>query len=151
MNDNRMIMSYTYEYPRPAVTVDCLVFSIENEHVWLMLIQRDRPPFEKSWALPGGFVEIDENLPDAAYRELKEETGITDIKLRQFRAFGKPGRDPRGRTISIVYYGFVDSEKTTAMAGSDARNVDWFDINDLPPLAFDHDQIIEKARRKLGI
>lgn len=144
-------MSYTYEYPRPAVTVDCLVFSKENDRVRLMLIQRDRPPFEESWALPGGFVEIDEDLPDAAYRELKEETGITDIELRQFRAFGKPGRDPRGRTISIVYYGFVDPEKTQATAGSDARNVDWFNINNLPELAFDHDKIIEMAREKLGI
>ncbi|MEF8811585.1 MAG: NUDIX hydrolase [Bacteroidales bacterium] len=144
-------MSYTYEYPRPAVTVDCLVLSKENEQVWLMLIRRDKPPFEKSWALPGGFVEIDEDLDEAAYRELKEETDISDIELRQFRAFGKPGRDPRGRTISIVYYGFVDSEKTTAIAGSDARNVDWFEINDLPPLAFDHDEIIEMARRKLEI
>jgi 8-oxo-dGTP diphosphatase len=144
-------MSYTYEYPRPAVTVDCLVFSKENGRVCLMLIQRDRPPFEESWALPGGFVEIDEDLPDAAYRELKEETGITDIELGQFRAFGKPGRDPRGRTISIVYYGFVDPEKTMATAGSDARNVDWFDINNLPELAFDHDKIIEMARDKLGL
>ncbi len=144
-------MSYTYEYPRPAVTVDCLVLSKENEQVWLMLIRRDKPPFEKSWALPGGFVEIDEDLDEAAYRELKEETDISDIELRQFRAFGKPGRDPRGRTISIVYYGFVDSEKTTAIAGSDARNVDWFEINDLPPLAFDHDEIIEMARRKLEV
>ncbi|MFW6103950.1 MAG: NUDIX domain-containing protein [Bacteroidota bacterium] len=144
-------MSYTYEYPRPAVTVDCLVFSKENEHVWLMLIQRDKAPFEKFWALPGGFVEIDEDLDEAAYRELKEETSISDIKLRQFRAFGKPGRDPRGRTISIVYHGFVDPGKTAATAGSDARNVDWFDINDLPPLAFDHDEIIEMARRKLEI
>jgi 8-oxo-dGTP diphosphatase len=144
-------MSYTYEYPRPAVTIDCLVFSKENGSVRLMLIQRDRPPFEESWALPGGFVEMDEDLPDAAYRELKEETGITEIELRQFRAFGKPGRDPRGRTVSIVYYGFANPGKTTATAGSDARNVDWFDINNLPPLAFDHDQIIETAREELEI
>ena len=144
-------MSYTYEYPRPAVTVDCLVFSRGQGKLWLMLIQRERPPFQGAWALPGGFVEIDEDLPDAAYRELKEETGINDIELDQLRAFGKPGRDPRGRTISIVYYGFVDPEKTTATAGSDARNVDWFDINDLPPLAFDHAKIIEMARKKLGL
>jgi len=144
-------MGYTYEYPRPAVTVDCLVFSKENGHLYLLLIQRDRPPFENSWALPGGFVEIDEDLDEAAYRELKEETDISDIKLNQFRAFGKPGRDPRGRTISIVYYGFVDTEKTTAIAGSDARNVDWFDVTDLPPLAFDHDKIIEMALQELGL
>ena len=144
-------MSYTYEYPRPAVTVDCLIFSRNHGNIRLMLIQRDLPPFENSWALPGGFVEIDEDLDEATYRELKEETDISGIELRQFRAFGKPGRDPRGRTISVVYYGFADNEKNLARAGSDARNVDWFDINDLPPLAFDHDKIIEKAREELGI
>ncbi|MGM0530211.1 MAG: NUDIX domain-containing protein [Bacteroidota bacterium] len=144
-------MSYTYDYPRPAVTVDCLVFSRDNRNLRLILIQRDRPPFEKSWALPGGFVEIDEDLDEAAYRELKEETNISDLELRQFRAFGKPGRDPRGRTISIVYYGFADNEKTRPKAGSDAKNVGWFDINDLPALAFDHDQIIEMAREELRV
>ena len=142
-------MSYTYEYPRPAVTVDCLVFSRENDKLWLMLIQRDRPPFQESWALPGGFVEIDEDLEEAAYRELKEETGINDIELGQFRTFGKPGRDPRGRTISIVYYGFTYNDSNLPQAGSDARNVDWFDVTDLPPLAFDHDKIIEMALQEL--
>lgn len=144
-------MSYTYEFPRPAVTVDMLVFSKRNDKTVLLLIQRDKPPFESSWAFPGGFVEIDETLDHAAYRELEEETGITETRLKQFKAFGEPGRDPRGRTISIVYYGFVDDEKKHLRAGSDARKADWFDINDLPPLAFDHDQIIEQAWEELEL
>jgi len=138
-------MSYTYTYPRPAVTVDCLIFSRSGENIQLLLIQRDNQPFEGSWALPGGFVEIDEPLESAAHRELEEETGIHDIRLEQFHTFGKPGRDPRGRTISVVYYGFMDHQSQEAAAGSDARNARWFDILHLPELAFDHHEIIQRA------
>jgi 8-oxo-dGTP diphosphatase len=142
-------MSYTYNYPRPAVTVDCLIFCRFASGWHILLIQRDKPPFEGTWAFPGGFVDIDEPLPAAAERELEEETGLKGTKLEQFRTFGQPGRDPRGRTISVVYYGFIDAPHDNPQAGSDARNARWFDIHDLPPLAFDHSQIIEMALERL--
>lgn len=138
-------MAYTYKYPRPAVTTDCLLFSRSNEQLYLLLIQRDNPPFEGKWAFPGGFVEIDENIDDAAYRELKEETGIENITLYQFKTYGEIDRDPRGRTISVVYYGFVNPEDKVAIAGSDAKATKWFPVNNLPELAFDHDKIIREA------
>jgi 8-oxo-dGTP diphosphatase len=144
-------MPYTYDYPRPAVTVDCLLFSRQDGRVDVLLIQRDKPPFEGAWALPGGFVDIEEPVMTAAKRELEEETGLKDIPLEQFYTFGTPGRDPRGRTISIVYYGFADRAQQTAHAGSDARNVRWFEIHNLPPLAFDHDEIISLAIKKLAL
>lgn len=145
-------MSYTYKYPRPAVTTDCLIFTKQTLPE-ILLIERKNPPFESKWALPGGFVEMDEDLEESAKRELQEETGLTNIPLSQLQTFGKPGRDPRGRTISVVYYGFIKSEeeKQQAIAGSDAKNVNWFDLNHLPSLAFDHDEIIRVARNKLTI
>jgi len=142
-------MSYTYTYPRPAVTVDCLIFRKVSGRWQLLLIQRDKPPFEAKWALPGGFVEIDEPLKTAAQRELKEETGLDETELKQFRTFGQPGRDPRGRTISVVYYGFLDGPAQTPNAGSDARHAQWFRLDELPGLAFDHDQIIQMAKEQL--
>jgi 8-oxo-dGTP diphosphatase len=138
-------MAYTYKYPRPAVTTDCLIFSRSGNQLYLLLIQRDSPPFEGKWAFPGGFVEIDENLDDAAYRELKEETGIVHTSLFQFKTYGEVNRDPRGRTISIVYYGFINSDNDMSKAGSDARAVKWFSVNNLPELAFDHNEIITEA------
>ncbi len=136
-----MKMSYTYKYPRPAVTVDCLVVRKEPE-LQLLLIQRKCPPFENEWALPGGFVEMDEDLIEAAKRELKEETGIDGIDLFQLQTFGKPGRDPRGRTISIVFWGKYVDKKIT-IAGDDAKDSKWFTISELPKLAFDHDDILK--------
>ena len=144
-------MSYTYDYPRPMVTVDCLVFSRRKDATHLLLIQRDKPPYEGSWALPGGFVDMDETLPKAAMRELEEETNLKDISLQQFQTFGDPGRDPRGRTISVVYFGFTNHAQADTHAGSDARNARWFSIDSLPPLAFDHDQIIGLAIKKLDL
>ena len=138
-------MPYTYNYPRPAVTIDCLLFYKTNNQTYLLLIQRKQSPFKEKWAFPGGFVEIDENLEDAAYRELKEETGITNTTLYQFKTYGDIDRDPRGRTISVVYYGIVNPEAQTAQAGSDAKAAKWFPIDNLPELAFDHDKIIREA------
>ncbi len=94
------------------------------------------------WALPGGFVEIEEDLEDGANRELEEETGLKEIELSQFKSYGKPGRDPRGRTISVVYYGYLTNENQEAKAGDDAAETGWFTIGDLPELAFDHEEII---------
>ncbi|MBE9491462.1 MAG: NUDIX hydrolase [Bacteroidetes bacterium] len=142
-------MSYTYDYPRPAVTVDCIILSQSSDTFEVMLIKRDKPPFEGNWALPGGFVDIDETLEEAVKRELSEETGLTGISLFQLYTFGAVDRDPRHRTISIVYYGFVDRRNADPVAGDDARAVRWFNIKDLPPLAFDHNEILHMAEEKV--
>lgn len=137
-------MIYTYAYPRPAVTVDMIVIKAVNDLPQILLIERKNEPFKNQWALPGGFVDIDEEIEDAAYRELEEETSISDIKLNQFRAFGKLGRDPRGRTISIIYCGQLVNENQKIEAGDDAKNLKWFSIDDLPELAFDHCHIVKE-------
>jgi len=144
-------MVYTYNYPRPAVTVDCLILHKQGDSISLLLIKRDKPPFENKWAFPGGFVEIDENLETAAFRELKEETNLDSIELTQLQTFGKVDRDPRGRTISVVYYGFLEDKDKIAWAGSDARDTGWFPLTDLPDLAFDHDEIVRLAITKLNL
>jgi len=137
-------MSFTYPYPRPAVTVDIIVIRSTSE-AKVLLIKRKNEPFEGCWALPGGFVDVDEGLKDAAYRELFEETALKKIYLEQFYTFGDKGRDPRGHNVSIVFWGYNDgSEK--AVAGDDASHLEWFDLFNLPPLAFDHKEVIEKFK-----
>ncbi len=138
-------MAYTYDYPRPMVTVDCLIFNNVKAPAKILLIQRKNPPFEGFWALPGGFIEMDETLMESALRELKEETGIVLSKLEQIHTFGDLGRDPRGRTISVAFAGFVPKE-LPAVAADDAAKAAWFPIDQLPKLAFDHAEII-----RLGI
>src|SRR3989339_1144984 len=139
-------MPYTYDYPRPMVTVDILVFSkSQDADTEILLIQRKHNPYKHCWALPGGFIEMDETLEQSALRELEEETGITDVSLSQFYTFGNPGRDPRGRTVSVIFYCFSDRKKLNAKAGDDAAHLDWFDISKLPELAFDHTDIVKKA------
>lgn len=135
-------MIYTYAYPRPAVTVDIIVLKKVKDTFHILLIERKSEPYKNQWALPGGFVDIDEEIDDAAYRELQEETSISDIKLNQYSTFGKIGRDPRGRTISIVYTGFLENEEQEIKAGDDAKNLKWFPVSKLPELAFDHLDII---------
>ena len=142
-------MAYTYEYPRPAVTVDSVVFSRFTDDWKVLLIRRANPPFKDCWALPGGFVEMDEKLVESAERELKEETGLTGIPLEQFRAYGDPGRDPRGRTVGVIFYGFTNSENSTAKGGDDAAEACWFSISDFPELAFDHGIILTDLIEKL--
>lgn len=142
---------YTYEHPRPAVTIDCLVLTFDGAKLWLLLIKRDREPFAGSWALPGGFIDIDEPLESAAQRELREETGLQLNELRQFRAFGAPGRDPRGRTVAVVFFGFCPWEKRQVQGGDDAREANWFPWQRVPPLAFDHDQIVNDFRQFLRL
>jgi len=135
---------FTYPYPRPMVTVDTVLFSGTGPSLKILLIQRKQNPFAGRWALPGGFVDMDETLETAVARELEEETGLRGIALRQLHTFGDPGRDPRGRTISVVYWGHV--RETSAVAGADdAADARWWPVSDLPELAFDHAVIIEHA------
>ncbi|MGB6037201.1 MAG: NUDIX hydrolase [Cryomorphaceae bacterium] len=129
--------------PEIKVTVDAVIFSERAGVKHLLLVQRKNPPFQDEWALPGGFVEIEEDLETAARRELKEETGIEADDLKQLGAFGKPGRDPRGRTVSVAYTGNVAFQMATA--ASDAKAVNWHPLDDLPTLAFDHDEIVTQA------
>lgn len=131
---------YTYQYPRPAVTVDAILVSPSQS---VLLIERGREPYKGHWALPGGFIDMDEELEDACTRELEEETGIKIKEWKQFKAFGSVNRDPRHRTISVVFYAFVEGE-LLANAGDDASNARWFSLNELPKLAFDHQQILEE-------
>lgn len=135
-------MSYVYEYPRPCVTADSLVFRKIDDRWYILLIERGNEPYKGCWALPGGFMEEDEDIDDAAPRELKEETGLDGIELRQLRAFGRPDRDPRHRTVTVAYIGIDKEQKMEAHAADDAARVRWFSIDRLPALAFDHDEII---------
>lgn len=136
-----MAKKYTYDFPRPAVTADVAVLRIE-EQPEILLIQRKDPPFEGLWALPGGFMEMDESLEDAARRELQEETGIMAGEMIRFDTYDKPGRDPRGRTITQVFVMIWKENMGIPQAGSDAKNLAWFGLTELPELAFDHNLII---------
>ena len=142
-------MSYTYDYPRPALTVDAIVIAKAEDKNMLLLIQRKSDPCKDKWALPGGFTGIEETLEEACKRELMEETGVENIEFKQFYTFDAIDRDPRGRTISMVFYGFV-SELFPLTGGDDARDARWFPLNALPELAFDHKEVVEKfVREKL--
>jgi 8-oxo-dGTP diphosphatase len=143
-------MPYTYEYPRPMVTVDILLVRIYGDTLQILLIERGCEPFKGKWALPGGYVGMEESPDSAAYRELKEETGLENIPLRQTGVYGDPGRDPRGHTITIVYCGAIPLRQTAdPVAGTDARNARWFPADHLPELAFDHEKIITDCLNKL--
>lgn len=142
---------YIYDWPRPMVTVDAAVFAISpnSSAPRIVLINRKHEPFKGQWALPGGFVDIDEELETAVARELEEETSLKNIKLEQFRTFGTIDRDPRGRQITIVYMGIIDNP-VELKAGDDAENAKWFPIDNLPPnMAFDHKEVINLAITKL--
>ena len=141
---------YTYDWPRPMVTVDAAVFTFFKNKPHILLINRGNDPFKGRWALPGGFVEMDEELETAAKRELAEETGIKNIQLEQLHTFGAVGRDPRGRQITIVFIGITNKNNQKTKAGDDAALAKWFDISDLPKdLAFDHNEVIHLAIKKL--
>ena len=142
-------MSYTYEYPHPAVTVDIAIFTIEDDDFKVLLIQRGIEPYEGSWALPGGFVGLDESLRRAAWRELREETGVNAAFLQQLSAFGHPDRDPRERVITVAYYALIPNDRLELKASTDAREARLFSMNDLPELAFDHAKILRRAHQKV--
>ena len=142
-------MPYTYEYPHPAVTVDIIVFTLDAGRLKVLLIRRGREPFLGMWAMPGGFVDIDESLERAAWRELREETGVRAGHLQQLGAFGRPDRDPRERIITVVYYSAMPRENLQFRAATDASDAALFDVNDLPPLAADHARIVGHAVGRL--
>lgn len=136
-------MSYTYKYPRPAVTTDCVVFTKEEEPK-VLLIQRGNEPYKGCWAFPGGFMNMEETAEECTVRELKEETGLTVNQIQQIGAYSKVNRDPRGRTISIAYLAIVDAP--IAVSGmDDAAKAAWFPLSSLPDLAFDHQDIMADA------
>ncbi|MCP4757375.1 MAG: NUDIX hydrolase [Proteobacteria bacterium] len=144
-----METTYTYTYERPALTADCVVFGLDNEDLKVLLIQRDLEPFAGKWALPGGFAVVGESMEETARRELAEETGLKNIFLEQLYTFSAPDRDPREHVITVAYYALVNLSEHRVRASTDARNAAWFEINDIPTLAFDHDLILRTAHERL--
>jgi 8-oxo-dGTP diphosphatase len=143
-------MAYTYEYPRPSLTVDCIIFGLDaSRKLKVLLIERAHDPFANTWALPGGFVDMDEDIETAALRELQEETGLENVFIEQLYTFGSPLRDPRGRVVTVAYYTLVNLEEHKVTADSDARDVRWFEVAALPTLAFDHAEILKMAIARL--
>ncbi len=140
---------YQYKYPHPALTTDVVIFTIRDKELKLLLIMRGGEPYRGKWALPGGFVNLDEDLETGARRELAEETGIEDVYLEQLYTFGAVERDPRERVITVAYYALIPSEQIQLRAATDAEAVGWFSMHELPPLAFDHKHIMEMAHDRL--
>lgn len=144
-------MPYTYEYARPALTVDCVVFAHDPDEgeLRLLLIRRALAPFQGRWALPGGFVRVGESLDDAARRELREEAGVDKVYLEQLYTFGDPDRDPREHVVTVAYYALVRLSGQDVRGATDATDAGWFGLSDLPELAFDHERIVEVAQKRL--
>src|SRR6266566_2332902 len=142
-------MPHTYKYPRAALTVDCVVFGFDEAELKVLLIQRALDPFKGKWALPGGFVRVDETIDDAARRELAEETGLKNVFLEQLYTFGAVDRDPRERVVSVACYALVKLSDHRAKAATDAADAKWFQISKVPKLAFDHAHILATALAQL--
>ena len=143
MKDNK----YCYKYPHPAVTTDCVIFGFDGSELQVLLIERGIEPFKGKWAFPGGFLNMDETAGEGALRELKEETGLENAYIEQFNTYSEPGRDPRERVITIAHYALVRIQEVKG--GDDAAKAQWFPIDEVPQLAFDHDKILRDAMRKL--
>ena len=138
---------YCYKYPHPAVTTDCVIFGFDGNDIKVLLIERGIEPFKGKWAFPGGFLNMDETAGEGALRELKEETGLENAYIEQFNTYSDPGRDPRERVITIAHYALVRIQEVKG--GDDAAKAQWFPIDEVPQLAFDHDKILRDAMRKL--
>ena len=138
-------MSFRYSYARPALTVDCVIFGFDEGALKVLLIRRGLPPFEGKWALPGGFVRVDEGLEEAARRELREETGLEAVHLEQLGAFGAVDRDPRERVVSVAWCALVKQAAHVVRGGTDAAEARWFPVAEAPSLAFDHDAMLAAA------
>ena len=143
MEDNK----YCYKYPHPAVTTDCVIFGFNGERLQVLLIERGIEPYKGHWAFPGGFLKMDETAEEGAKRELKEETGLADAYIQQLHTFSNPDRDPRERVITIAYYALVKIQEVKG--GDDAASARWFPLDEIPPLAFDHDYILRMATQRL--
>lgn len=138
---------FVYDYPHPAVTTDCVIFGFDGSNLKVLLIERGIEPFKGKWALPGGFLKMDETAEEGALRELEEETGLKNAYIRQFHTFTEPGRDPRERVITIAHYALVRLQEVKG--GDDAAQARWFAMDEIPPLAFDHDRILRLAQKML--
>ncbi len=144
-------MPFTYDYPRPALTVDAVVIRKNGSRSEVLLIRRKHYPFEGMWALPGGFVDMEETCEEAIVRELKEETNLRMTDLQQMHTFSALGRDPRGRTVSVTFYGVAQLSDSKVKGGDDAMDAQWFDVEKLPELAFDHHEAIDMAMARYGL
>lgn len=142
-------MSFTYEYARPALATDCVVFGLDDEDLKVLLIKRGLEPFKGQWALPGGFIRVGESVDDCAKRELEEETGLKNVYLEQLESFGAPNRDPREHVVTVAYVALVNLIDHPPEANTDAEQAAWFSLRDLPQLAFDHETILEAGQTRL--
>ena len=138
---------YCYKYPHPAVTTDCVIFGFDGERLQVLLIERGIEPYKGRWAFPGGFLKMDETAEEGAKRELKEETGLENAYIQQLHTFSNPNRDPRERVITIAYYALVKIQEVKG--GDDAAAAKWFPLDEIPPLAFDHDYILRMTTQRL--
>ncbi|MBP5560470.1 MAG: NUDIX hydrolase [Muribaculaceae bacterium] len=140
-------LKYHYKYPHPSVTTDCVIFGFDGTKLNVLLVERGIEPFKGRWAFPGGFLKMDESAEQGALRELFEETGLENAYIKQFHTFSEPHRDPRERVITIAYYALVKLQDVKG--GDDAASADWFPLDEVPPLAFDHDMILRTALKEL--
>lgn len=142
-------MSDIHKYEKPSVTVDIVIFTIQNNDLKVLLVKRNIEPYKDKWAIPGGFIKMEESLEDAAIRELFEETGVKDVYLEQLYTFGDINRDPRGRVITVSYFALINSEKINLHASTDVSDAQWFSMKSIPNLAFDHKKILTYAIKRL--
>src|SRR3989344_7448880 len=138
-----------HSFAKPSVTVDIVIFTIQDDDLKVLLVKRNIEPFKGKWAIPGGFVRIEESLEEAAKRELEEETGVKNVYLEQLYTFGEPKRDPRGRVITVAYMALVNSENIKLKATTDVSEAQWFSVKKLPSVAFDHKKILDYAFQRL--